>query len=105
MDQVAILFVRHRLLLAFFVLSYTGICLYGIGCVRFESDPGMLFKSDKLEYPVAWRAISSPLERTALIELKGTKLLTSAGLDVMSRITQGAGRIEGVEAVFSMRIC
>lgn len=101
MDRLAILFGRHRLLLACLVLVYTGVSLFGISRVRFDHDPLKLLRSDKFEIKQL-DADFAHLERTALIVVEGDDLLTPEGIRGVRGIVRGAAGVEGVEAVHSM---
>ncbi|MHC4178044.1 MAG: efflux RND transporter permease subunit, partial [Planctomycetota bacterium] len=101
MDRLAILFGRHRLPLACFVLVYTGLSLFGLSRLTFDSDPLRLLRSDKVEFKEL-DADFAHLERTTLIVVEGDDLLTPEGIEGIGGIVQGANGVSGVEAVYSM---
>jgi len=101
MDRLAILFGRHRFLLASCVVAYTGVCLFGISRVTFDNDPLKLLRSDKFEFKQLDGDFAH-LERIALIVVEGEDLLTPEGVAAIRKITRGAAAVEGVEAVHSM---
>ena len=101
MDRLAVLFGRHRFLLACCVLAYTALCLFGISRVTFDNDPLNLFASDKFE--AKWLEDEfAHLEQTTLIVVEAEDLLTPEGLTAVRKITKAAAGVEGVEAVYSM---
>ncbi len=101
MDRLAVLFGRHRFLLACCVLAYTAISLFGISRVTFDNDPLNLFSSDKFEFKWLQREFAH-LEQTTLIVVQRDDLLTPEGLAAIRKITEAAAGVDGVEAVHSM---
>ncbi|NQT16275.1 MAG: MMPL family transporter [Planctomycetes bacterium] len=101
MDRLAILFGRHRLLLTLFVLTVTGVCLFGVSRVRFDSNPLRLLRSDETEFE--WLDTDFALQEWAtFIVVEGQDLLSPEGVEAIREITEGAAEVEGVNTVFSM---
>ena len=101
MDRLATLFGRHRLLLAFVVVAYTGVSLFGITRLKFHHDPLELMRSDRVEFKRLGERFGH-LERTALIVVEGEDLLAPEGIDAIRGLANAAPAVEGVEAVYSM---
>ncbi len=98
---MATLFSRHRLLLTCVVLTVTGVCLFGVSRVRFDSNPLRLLRSDKTEF--TWLDTDFALQEWAtFIVVEGQDLLTPEGVDAIREITKGAAAVEGVDSAFSM---
>lgn len=98
---MATLFGRHRLLLTFLVLTFTGVCLVGVSRVRFDSNPLRLLRSEKTD--TKWLDTDFALQEWAtFIVVEGQDLLTPEGVDAIRDITEGAAAVEGVDSVFSM---
>jgi len=101
MNCYAILFGRHRLVLACAVLAFTGFCVFGVSRVTFESDLEKLFRTDRM---AAKRldADFARLERSFIVVVEGDNLMTPEEVAAIREMVLRASKVQGVKAVHSI---
>lgn len=101
MDRLAVLFARHRFLLACLVVGYTGLSIYGITRVTFDNDPLKLLTTDEFDFTRLVRDVAQ-LERMNLIVVEDDDLMTPRRIDLIRRVVERTAKVKGVTAVHSL---